>query len=279
MRFYLENRIRSIAIERTVEALRMYAPSGVQFVESPEKADVVVIQVNGRLEHLRSRIKEMRKPYVLVQHAYKSTMNPDPMDWIDVWERAELVWSHHDLPMMKNLYHSPLGVSPWLYRSPIERRFLICTSGPSYLTESVRECIIAAEGYGQVLHLGPNVKRHHKHVHCVTGVPDSELALLYSATAYVSGLRRVEGFELPAAEGLCCGARPILFDRPHYRRWYGDLAEYVPERPREEVISSLKDIFHSPYRTVTQEERQTAMSRFDWRTIIHKFYEHFGIYS
>src|SRR5207253_7002977 len=110
-------------------------------------------------------------------------------------------------------------------------------------------------------------------VACYSGLSDIQLATLYAQCHYVSGLRRIEGFELPAAEGLLCGARPILFDRDHYRNWYGSLAEYITESDRPGVVAQLVDLFGRQVRTVTADERNEAVRRFHWPTILNGFWE------
>lgn len=102
---------------------------------------------------------------------------------------------------------------------------------------------------------------------------DKELAPYYSTSQYVSGLRRTEGFELPAVEGLFCGARPILFDTPNYRQWYEPFGIFIYEGSRQEVIEQLINIFQGPYQPVTEEEIAVAQGRFDWQRIIGGFWE------
>lgn len=273
MKLFLENTIRSRGIERAVQALEDYAPAGVEFTTASE-ADVVVIQVNGRLQHLKKKIAAYNKPYVIVQHAWRSTMNPDPQDWMEVWKDAVLVWSHYDLPIVHNFFRSPFGVTKEFIHPTAKKDILVCTTGLSYLTEGVRECIIAAQALGDVLHLGPDVGRGFPHVTCVSGITDKALAGLYARCKYVCGLRRVEGFEIPCAEGILCGARPILFDQPHYRDWFDGIAEFVPERPRDEVLTSLNILFRQPYHPVTNDEKKYAQNLFNWDTIIQDFYGH-----
>jgi glycosyltransferase involved in cell wall biosynthesis len=148
-------------------------------------------------------------------------------------------------------------------------------SGPG--AEAIEEAVMAAERAGLTsLHLGP------KNVAGMTqrpfmwrttqGIDDERLAALYRRTSWVSGLRHVEGFEMPAIEGLACGARPILFDRPDMRQWYGDLAVYVPECSRDDLIDCLIPILESPPAPVTKEERTRALRRFNWQRIAAGFW-------
>jgi hypothetical protein len=70
-----------------------------------------------------------------------------------------------------------------------------------------------------------------------------------------------------------CGARPIVFDAPHYRRWYEPWAEFIPEGSGEEVTNALIGVFERGPRPVTREERQEANYRFDWANIVPDFWK------
>ena len=280
----------SPSLTRVSQALQQYKPGDVTIVQKESDADLVILHVIGRKEQNTKKAQEIiksGKKYAVIQYAIKSTLNPDSREWYDFWMRAELVWSYYDLVTILaqdgywnysfdywpygNFYCSPLGVSDdFKSRTDTAKNFLIATSGQSYLTESVRECAIAADDQN-IFHLGSEMSR--KNIYCKTGISDKELAVWYSQCKYVSGLRRVEGFELPAAEGLLCGARPIMFDRPHYRQWFNDYAIFIEEKPREEVVQSLKNVFSKEYRPVTQEEMNSARKLFDWKIIVQGFWE------
>jgi hypothetical protein len=102
---------------------------------------------------------------------------------------------------------------------------------------------------------------------------DEQLAAIYNECEFTSGLRRIEGFELPAAEGLLCGSRPIMFDKPHYKHWYGDWAYYIPELDREGVLECLKFIFdNEKAKPVTDEEWENAAALFNWPRLVGDFW-------
>jgi hypothetical protein len=286
----------SQALGRVVDALARYAPAGVEVVDDARAADVVVLHVVGRRDRIRAAAEQFTrqgKRYAIIQYCLRSTLRPSTADWVDIWRGAALVWSYYDLPALCaedgvcapfEFYHAPLGVDSGVFhpmpapdsnsRGPALRSFVICTHGPSRLTESVREAVYAARRIGErVFHLGPDL-RQGPDVICRMGMDDPTLARRYSACEFVAGLRRVEGFELPAAEGLLCMTRPVMFDRPHYRQWFDGLAEFIPERPREEVVDSLEAVFlRRGARPVTQGEWIRAADRFDWRSIIGGFWE------
>ena len=279
---------QSHAPRRIAAALVEHAPSFVEFAPW-KQADLVVLHVLGRLKQTTELVDMLRargKQYAVIQYCLRSTQQPDTSRWRDIWDGAKAVWSYVDLakwveedggdPHFPNLYVSPFGVDPEVFtHSAGPRQFLVATTGFSSLTESVREVGIAAgRADGSIFHLGPRLKLIQRHdVTFGENISDSELAERLGECQYVSGLRRIEGFELPAAEGLVCGARPILFDQPHYYQWYQGLAEFIPEGTRTEVVRSLEKLFQKPYQPVTPAERAEAVRRFDWNRVVSEFWE------
>lgn len=287
--------VASPSLMRVTDALIQYKPSWVKIVSNEDAADIIVLHVIGRQKQVTKRAYEINckdKAYAVIQYAIRSTLSPKTEGWMPLWRHAKVVWSYYDLLQLVaedgitdaaahfDFYHSPLGVNSEVFNpewdQPNERKIPIMTSGQSYLTESVKECFTAAKACfpdvnPTAIHLGKDLGR--KNFYYLYDISDSELALFYSQVMYVSGLRRIEGFELPAAEGLLCGARPIMFDRPHYRKWFNDWAIFIPESTREETIEHLKNIFTSEYKPVTQEEIAAAKELFDWEKICTKFWE------
>ncbi len=281
MKVYLQPpRVNSLSLKRVARALTQYKPDWVEIVDSEADADLVVLHVIGRQDQILKQAAKT-KSYAVIQYAIRSTMRPETEGWIPLWQNAKLVWSYYDLPYLCYedgsshwfpFYHAPLGVDERFIAEERDREFRIMTSGQSYLTESVRECIIAArETDGLIFHLGDELNQ--EKTFCMTGIPDGALIDVYSRCQYVSGLRRIEGFELPAAEGLLCGARPIMFDKPHYGQWFSDFAIFIPENSRQEVIQSLKNVFLSEYVPVSQEEIEAARKLFNWKTIVEGFWK------
>lgn len=287
MKVYITPNEKGRALERVTKALKNYRPKRITMVDDKASAELVVLHVVGRHDAVLREAEAIRargQAYAVIQYALRSTLKPNTADWMGLWYGAELVWSYYNLGDLIgedgveltgafNFYHSPLGVDATVFRPlPSTRKALkIVTTGRSWLTESVRECAIAAQRVGgAVAHIGAELNR--PPVMSYTNISDSELASIYSASEFVSGLRRIEGFELPAAEGLLCGARPILFDRAHYRDWYGDSAVYIPERERQQTIENLETVFKVGVRPVSARERTAAKKRFDWQTIIGGFW-------
>ena len=246
---------------------------------------MVFIHVIGYPDTVRA-VEECRargQQYVMIQYCLRSTQKPNTADWFQLWEDALLVWSYYDLAQLafedslmistENLYCSPLGVDHDVFRySPQPPRFLMMTSGYVAETEGVREVEEATRLVGaSMFHLGPALDLA-GHVVSKHGILDAELSRIYGSCEFVAGLRRCEGFELPAAEGLCSGARPILFDRPHYRKWYGQWGVFIPEESHTDVVNSLLQVFARGYQSVTAEEAAEAALWFDWGRIIRELY-------
>lgn len=177
-------------------------------------------------------------------------------------------------PVGFHFYHAPMGVDGGIfYPAAGSKKFTVGTSGYVAESEAVRECYDAAVARtgGRMFHLGPN-QRLGEGVTYAHHIPDAKLAECWSACRYVAGLRRGEGFELPALEGLACGARAVCFDAPHYRDWFGEHAEYVPEADAAAVTDALEALFRGPYRQVTPQERDHVARQFSWARIAEGFW-------
>ena len=257
------------AIQRIVTAFKRYSPDTMEFVDTQDDADFVIIHAYGhrrQVKYRAERLQKAGKKYAIVQLTIRSTSNPDTADWIFTWRNAELIWSYLDLPKLCRedgvdpnfvFYFAPLGVDTDLFEEiPIPSRGYKIVVGNSR-DESVAQCVNAAEG--KVFHLGQ-------------GVSEQDLVYAYSSSEYVSGLRHIEGFEMPVLEGLMCGARPISFDKPHYRHWFDEIAEFIPEGNGPEVEAFLRELFSKPVRTVTQTEKERVAYRFNWQPIIEGFW-------
>jgi hypothetical protein len=297
----------SRSIFRVERALRRFAPRHIQFTDRMHEADLVVLHVIGwgSFDGVSIDFAGGQRMAV-IQYCLRSTENPDPLEWERrVWSRSVCVWSYYDLGdtlrrtyggRFDNFYYAPLGVDPTFTGGPLanpDRGDYVVTSG--YVNhpaaEAISEIAYAAQRAGiGVVHLGPVPEGmpadamigDWRNVHDIT---DTELATIYEHARWVSGLRHVEGFELPALEGLACGARPILFDRPEMRQWYRDHAVYVPESSGEPLIARLAELFsfHKAREAqrvqgsirggpVEPEEVFAVRTAFGWRTIIDGFW-------
>lgn len=287
MKVFLTPPQPDLGLQRIATALRRYAPPQVEICQFPRNVDLTVIYAIGRRNAIQRQADEitgMGKKYAAIQVCLRSTMAPYTDDWYHIWNRAACVWSYYDLHAaiqrdgdnwtIPNFYHAPLGADSEIFcYHETQPKYVIATSGFNRLQESIRECILAADAVGKnVFHLGRSVNWG-QNVTSAVGISDEQLAREYSACEFVSGLRRTEGFELPAVEGLLCGARPIVFDTPDYHFNYRDFAEYIHEGTRAEVVDQLTRLFTRGARPVTAAERVAATCWFDWKRICGEFWE------
>lgn len=287
--YFVEPDTPSIATTRVRQAFERYAPDGVVFTSDAGEADLRIIPAIGRRDRVRRHADaalRLDQDYAVLQYCLRSTLEPHTSEWADIWSEAVCVWSYYDLrawcyedatdwPLGNRFYHAPLGVDGTVFTETFtaHRPYVVCSSGRAWLTEGARECSLAAQAVGrESLHLGPMFKSR-PWVRSVSGVTDTELAGLYSQCDFVSGLRRVEGFEMPVIEGVLCGARPVVFDQPHYRTWFGEFAEFIPERPRPYVLADLTELFANGARPVTDDEKALVRMRFNWKTLMKGFWE------
>lgn len=266
--------------------IRDHSLTEIQDVLDENDAEIVIVYVVGHRDRIVrevSRLKALGKKVVMLQMTLRSTRDPDTLAWIDTWRKADLVWSYYDLPQLIkddghrasfNFYHSPLGVNKVFKSHPGEKEYAIVTNGGFFVAESYHEIWTAAElANVEVIHIGKVFDYYPTLTYIPHGGHRFRMAGYFSQCHYVSGLRRVEGFELPAAEGLVCGARPVLYDAPHYRKWFGDLAEYIPEEKPGAVIKNLVRLFGQPVRSVTPAEMEEARRRFDWNVIMSELWK------
>lgn len=298
MKVYLEPTTNSRGIMRVRNALVKYAPSWVEVVDNASHADFEIIHVYGRIKTTTDRVNGLRylkKPYAMIQYALKSTMRPSSLDWLFMWQGAKVVWSYYDLKqqlvddsgssgMLNNMlnnkfnfYYAPLGVESSIFDAKSlfkgKKAFVVLASSQHALSEGARECAFATKRVGgRMFFLGHELRRGPDIV-CKSDLTDQELVGYYTNSRFVCGLRRCEGFELPVIEGAMCGARPIVFDRPEMREWFGDFAIFIPELGRNETIDHLESIFRSSIPEITKEEKDIIIKRFDWHTIINGFWE------
>jgi hypothetical protein len=268
----------SRAMVRVALALEQHAPRSVEIVRDIEDSDLHVLHVIGALPD------GMVTPNSIIIQYCLQTTGVLLEQWRPLWERARMVWSYFDLgDNAPRFYHAPLGVDRSFINGhhdmPV-RDIHVMTSGyvSSAGGEAIEEVAIAADKVGlRVLHLGPShvdgMRVTPPRWSSVLGVSDVELAALYRQTEWVSGLRHVEGFELPVLEGLCCGARPIVFDRPDMTQWYEGHAAFIPECDGEELVEELVEVLRHHPVPVSASERAEVARKFDWGVIARGFWE------
>lgn len=275
--------LHSPAMVRIADAISKHRPEGVAIVPDEEGADVCVLYVIGRDYVDRARLlRSVGKRYVVVQCCLRTAGFHGQHDegWYGLWRDSEFVWTYYDMHELSEaigfrLYCSPLGVdSAFTPHLDITRDRLVittgCVAGPS--AEAIEEVWTAANILGiSALHIGPDKvvgMGQPPGWRSTHGISDAELVVAYSRAMWVAALRHTEGFELPAAEGLACGACPILFDQWPTRRWYGNSAMYVEDRSGASLI---KDLVITMSRDPVV-HRDADLSGFDWSTICAGFW-------
>lgn len=274
----------SRAMTRVATALTARPGHGMNIVDDPKTAHIKVVHVVGdgkaAMEHAGHP-----KNYMVIQYCVASA-NARIEDLKKLWAGSRGVWSYYDLSDMMPegvpFYHAPLGVDieftlPFAEEA---RDIDVMTSGyvSGRTAEAIEEVAMAAHrSEKSVIHLGPDnvvgMSSDHGDWHATMGISDSELATLYRRTKWVSGLRFIEGFELPVIEGLCCGARPIVFDRPETRKWFEGHAVFIPELYGGDLVDCLSELFSNDPDPVTIEERNDVIKKFNWDMIVPGFWE------
>lgn len=259
---------------RINRALKRHAPAWVRFVTSPGLADLQILDAVGIgcFEHLRCR------RFVLLMHTWKTSWG-GTVEWLPHFRQADLVVSYHDLPSLVKdaswrFLRLPWGVDGEVFRPRgMTRTHAVLTTGYDDGQEAIRECHEAARRLGAPsVHLNARFPWMWPGLDVVDGINDEALATWYSRCWYVSGLRRIEGFELPVLEGLCCGARPIVFDTPTAREWFDGHAIFVPEVEPAALTDVLTEVLRESPRFVTADERATVLDRFGWTALAARFW-------
>lgn len=270
--------LHSPAMIRVVEALSKYAPPSIQVTADQLQADLTVLHVIGP-----DVVPPKRGAYAVIQYCgYADRSNPA---YQALWRDARLVWSYYPLedamPDAAFFMRAPLGIDPEfrIQKRTAARNINILSSGTSTgpAGEAIEEVALAVDRIGgTMVHLGPKqIEGMTTYPRCFqtqNGITDAQLAALYRATQRVSGLRQIEGFEMPVIEGLAQGARPVVFDRPDMRLYYDGLAEFLPPCSGPELVDRLAALLKSPPAPVTDQERLHALQTFDWELIAGAFW-------
>jgi len=175
-----------------------------------------------------------------------------------------------------NVVEGPLGYDQTIYQYQpnIQKRNAIMSTGHVAATECLEEIYAACQqSQFAMYHAGHNFRWDQQTYRHYSNIPDQQMRDLYSHAKYVSGLRRGEGFEIPVIEGAACGARPIVFDNPHYH-WFRNFAIYIKENSFDEVRNSIYNIFKNNTNVlVTEEERKMIRETFAWDVIAKRFWD------
>jgi len=287
----------SRGIHRVAHALTRYAPPSVHVVPTWDEADHVLLHVVGweDVERCVDTLRDAGRTVSIFQYCLLTTSQRNLQEWWRVWAKCQVVVSYYDLaylcsfrsldldyPGTVNFLHTPLGVDTTVFKPcGCGKQFVVGTSGTVAGSECLNEWAeVASSSPLGHFHLGPAeafAPEYRPRVTAQTGMGDVELAKRWSRCVYVSGLRRGEGFELPAYEGLACGARPVMFNRVDARGWLGSAAEYIEEGSDGAVIDQLRALLTRPARPVTAEERAWAAATFRWETLARKWWAAVGV--
>jgi hypothetical protein len=276
----------SRSIHRINAALRESAPPDVELVDEPSAADLQILDVIGP-EFIFDYVVVPR--HVLILHCvgfdtqHRFAWSIPPSFWARTLPRAALTIAAQDMSDLADnagfeFLLTPFGVDGSVFFDHgLARDRRILTTGYSLYGEAIWECAEAATKIGptaapQTLHVGFDYWRDGS-VEVHEGVRDEQLAVLYSRSRYVSGLRRGEGFELPILEGLACGARPVCFDTPGYRRWFDGHAVFVPELESHDLTECLAHVLAEEPQPVTVAERDAIIRKFGWRSVCSRIWQ------
>lgn len=250
------------------------APEWVEFVDYPKQADFQIVHCIGA----GSLAKIWNNKYVLFQHCLLTADLACFEVWRGIFDHALLVVSYIDLPSLLkangfNFHLTPWGVDPGKFSNYRQaRNKTIITTGWSESQEAIRECYIAARRLRKnMVNLGADFQ-FGDGFSAVSRLTDAELCATYNDCQFVSGLRFKEGFEVSVIEGLCCGCRPICFDLPVYRNWFGELAIYVRHGQGESLVNHLEDVLRRGPRPVTNAEMELVKATFGWQTLSDRFW-------
>lgn len=258
---------------------KRYAPTNIKFVDDPQDADIQILNIT----RLSDASKIVCKKYVVLFHCRGEWSEEDIKKYLPIFEKALFVYSHQELPKeLGNTFkfmRGPWGTDDYRFFQDNfrPREYKIMNTGMVAQTEAIVECLKAAENcQSKQIHVGRSLNFNSQSYFNAMNLKDEEMRKAYNSSEFVSGMRRIEGFEKPVIEGLLCGARPICFDTPLFRYWYDGIAEFVPECDADELVGHLEAIFKKGPRPVTDTEKSLAIKRFGWKNVSIAFWDFFA---
>jgi len=289
---------------RIANALREYCPESVSITDNVESADLIILYVIGSSQiPLAESYLSQGKQIAIVQCCLK-TAGGTLSEWINLWRKCAIVWSYYDLTSYAiqeykrasitsieynnyiecvNFYHAPIGIDS-IFKQNISKiqdreRYVITTgyvdgTGCEAITDVWKAAL--SESF-RVVHIGGEVARHGEFPEAVVrfeDVTDELLRNLYMGADYVFSLRYHEGFELPAAEAISCGTRPVLFVQPDLIHHYGAIPYYLKECQGKELINEIRIMLSLPRSNCIVPDYlvNQIRFRFDWQAICKGFW-------
>ncbi|MCK4554861.1 hypothetical protein KAU19_07975 [Candidatus Parcubacteria bacterium] len=274
-----------IVLQRITYDIQRNAPENFEFVHSYEECDILFTHIIGQREIKKD------KPYVVFFHCFGLDRGSQVMDkFTEMFKNALMVYTYYPinefLPSMEgiNLMRRPWGVdSSIFYRMPeVPKTYTCLATGYVARTEAILELYRACEAVnGKLLHIGGSIEKevgmlnpiyYERHL----GITDNDMRKAYNACQWVSGLRRHEGFEIPALEGFLCGAQPICFDIPiFYNHWFSDFATFIPHSSQEIVTEELIKLFKTKP-LISSQKMETVKEKFDVNKLSSEFWSEFN---
>ena len=272
--FEYQNPSWGTAFKRISKAFHDYSPSNIQWKEYAGSADVVMVHVVGTGEiPIIEKVLKAGKKIIIVAHIYRTGGN---IDWETLLPEAILSVSFHDFksyfPNLNcNFYSTPWGVdNTIIYDMNIPKTRKILSTGYVADTECLDKLYQACVNTNNFMyHTGKNFEFGEKYVH-IPWLNDQGFNTMLNSVQYTSCLRDIEGFEMMGAEGLFCGARPIVPDLPTYD-WYEDFGYYVDMQ--KDIVKQLEDLLLLTPPVPKEDEMQRIRELFDWKNIVPSIFE------
>lgn len=263
------------AFKRFSKALRENSPQEVEWSNTHENADIILLHVVGGKEFQKLQSYPLDK-VVIYQHCLYTTSIP-PKDWEPFWSECKGIVSWNDLydvvPKKEKFLRLPLGADPKLFNvvPAYNKNIDIFTTGHVAETENIDVLYEACKDSGKVLHhtghnfsYSPNWYKFHPFMN------DQEFSSLLSKARFVAGLRNMEGFEMMCVEGAMTGAIPIVPSLPSYS-FYKDFGILVDVE--KGLKESLVSILSREYVPMTEEQIEHVRHEFSWENILSKFFK------
>jgi len=273
-----------VVMHRITYDFQRNAPKGIEFVSTYEEADMVFWHI------LAPRELPKDKPCMIFFHCFGLDRGEQVMDeFVKMFRQAKMVYSYYPLekylPTMEgiNYMRRPWGVdSSIFYRMPeVKKQYTCLATGYVASTEAIMELYRACEAVnGKLLHIGGPLDAEVGFLNPMfyeraIGISDDDMRRVYNMCHWTSALRRHEGFELPAMEGLLCGSQPICFDVPDfYNHWFSDFATFVPHTNPDKVTDELIKLFKTTP-LVSQGKIDSVKERFDVNKLAKEFWSEF----
>ena len=275
IKVYYERLIKNLWNKDNEIGFKSYAPTKYEFVQEPDNADFQIIDITRISDKNYIKCKD----YVVLFHTFGEWADEPPELYRELFENAMLVYSHMDLkPIFPdiNFIRGAWGCHTDVWFGLADRnnsKYQILCTGEIAKTEGIEECVFACDNLGvKMLHVGPNFQYKNFSYTTTSNLTGEQMRTAYNDCKWVSGLRRIEGFEKPVCEGLLCGCRPVCFDTPLYRYWYGDLARYVKEGTDIETYNDIVKVMKEEYEPVTDTEKEFAIEKFGWKNVAKRFW-------